>query len=297
MVLINMKGTFVNINESALLIEIENCILGDCNKKIESKDFYSYLSRLLIEFNEIYNPDYSYFGCIDAFVELLYEFHDWIDNPSELIRQLENLSFEYIQRRFKFYVSRHKRKLRDHRYSENENTEQLLERMRSVSKRYARILVVRLDLAYKKKYHHLISITDFDNDMRILRQRMNNQDRTFKGLIEYAWALEQGTEKGYHCHLLLVYRGHEHQNGYGIAKRVGEIWEEITEGQGYYFNCHDPDYLSQFKDMGRLGIGMIRTDDADQVDNMLTTIQYLVRPEKEQQHLRVKVCKRMRTFG
>jgi squalene cyclase len=64
----------------------------------KAKDFYNYLSRLLIEFNEIYNPDYSYFGCIEAFVELLYELNHYLDYQDELIQQLENLSFEYIQR-------------------------------------------------------------------------------------------------------------------------------------------------------------------------------------------------------
>lgn len=297
MVLINIKGKFVNTNESSLLIEIENYILDTCDRKLKPKDFYNYLSSLLVEFNEIYNPDYSYFGCIEAFVELLYELHHWIECQSELIRKLENLTFEYIQRRFESYVSRHKRKLRDHRYSENENTGQLVERMQKASKCYARILVVRLDLAYKKKYRHLSDIADFDNDMRILRQRIHNQDGIFKGLIEYAWALEQGTEKGYHCHILLVYKGHKHKNAYSIAKRVSEIWENITFKQGCYFNCHTTAYLRQFEEKGTLGIGMIHRDDPDQVENMLTTIRYLVRPEKEEQHLRVKVCKRMRTFG
>ena len=297
MVLINIKGNFVNTNESALLIEIENYILEICNRKSKPKDFYDDLSRLLIEFNEIYNSDYSYFGCIEAFVELLRELNICLGCQGELAQQLKNLSFKYIQCRFEYYVSRHKRKLRDHRYSENENTAQLVKRMRTVSQRYSRILVVRLDLAYKKKYHHSVDIADFDNDMRILRQRIHNQDGIFKGLIEYAWALEQGTEKGYHCHLLLVYKGHEHKNAYGIAERISEIWKKITFNQGCYFNCHSPEYLNQFEEQGTLGIGMIHRNNPDQVGNMLKAIQYLVRPEKEEQYLRVKVCKRMRTFG
>ena len=71
--------------------------------------------------------------------------------------------------------------------------------------------------------------------MRILRQRIHNQDGIFKGLIEYAWALEQGTEKGYHCHLLLVYKGHEHKNAYGIAAAAKIYYnknlDELTTAQ------------------------------------------------------------------
>ena len=119
----------------------------------------------------------------------------------------------------------------------------------------------------------------------------------FADLIEYAWALEQGQGKGYHCHLLLVYRGHEHHKPYGIVKAIGELWSDITANQGCYFNCHDPDYLQQFEDMDRLGIGMIYRDDPVQVKKMLQTVKYLVRPEKEDQHLRVKISKKMKTFG
>lgn len=287
----------MNINESALLIEIEGYVIKVCKYKLNPKNFYAHLAKLLMEFNEVYNPDYSYFGCIEAFVELYYEINLWLDCNDILVRKLKNLSFRYIQSRFEYYLTKHKRKLRDHRHSENENAKQLVERMQAVSERYARVLVVRVDFAYKKKYHHLLSIKDFDNDMRILRQRIHNRDGFFDGLIEYAWALEQGIEKGYHCHLLLVYKGHKRKNAYGIAKRVGEIWESITFNEGCYFNCHGTAYLSQFEEKGMLGIGMIHTSNSKQVENMLATVQYLVRPEKEQQHLRAKVCRRMRTFG
>jgi hypothetical protein len=42
---------------------------------------------------------------------------------------------------------------------------------------------------------------------------------------------------------------------------------------------------------------MIHRNNPDEVNNMLDTVAYLVRPEKEAQHLRVKTKKRMRTFG
>lgn len=297
MVLIIVKGDLVGVSESDLLVEVEDFVLDTCKYKKQTRGFFNKLTRLLIDFDKIYNPDYNYFGCIEAFIELRYEMNDYLGCEDELEHQLKKLSFDYIQCRFDNYVKKHKRKLRDHRYSEGENTKQLIERMQAVSKRYARILVVRLDLMYKREYRHLIGIEDFDHDMRTLRQYIHNQDRIFDGLIEYAWALEQGADKGYHCHLLLVYKGHEHNSGYGIAKRVNEIWQKITVQQGYYFNCHSVAYLRQFEKKGTLGIGMIKTKDVQQVENMLTTLKYLVRPEKEEQYLRVKVCRKMRTFG
>ena len=297
MVLIIVKSDLVGVSESDLLVEVEDFVLDTCKYKKQTRGFFNKLTRLLIDFDKIYNPDYNYFGCIEAFIELRYEMNDYLGCEDELEHQLKKLSFDYIQCRFDNYVKKHKRKLRDHRYSEGENTKQLIERMQAVSERYARVLVVRVDFAYKKKYHHLLSIKDFDNDMRILRQRIHNRDGFFDGLIEYAWALEQGESKGYHCHLLLVYRGSQRRNAYWLADQVGKLWDKITEGQGCHFNCHTKDYLKQFSDRNRLGIGMIHRKNREEVNNMLNTVKYLVRPEKEAQHLRVKCKKRMRTFG
>ena len=55
-------------------------------------------------------------------------------------------------------------------------------------------------------------------------------------------------------------------------------------------------YKQQFEEQGTLGIGMIHRDHKQEVQNALNTAQYLVNPEKELQHLRVRLP-RMRTFG
>lgn len=152
-------------------------------------------------------------------------------------------------------------------------------------------------MAYPLNFQDRVNIQTFNDDMRVLRRRLQNQDTIFKGLIEYAWALEQGEEKGYHCHLLLVYKGSERRNAYWLANQVGKLWLRITKDQGSYFNCHGTAYLKQFSDRKRLGIGMIHRNNPDEVKNMLDTVAYLVRPEKKAQHLRVKTKKCMRTFG
>ena len=294
------------INESALLIEIEEFILNVVDYARQPRKFYFKLAHLLMDFKTIYNDDFAYFGVLQAFIALMYEMSDDMGFSQRttlrmeytiLEEQLRNIGFNEIQRVFKSYVSKHNRQIRSHRLSERQNKNQLDERMREIAQRYARILVVRVDLAYLKSQQHLINIEDFYQDINKLRDFIGNKDKSFQGLIEYAWALEQGESKGYHCHLLLVYKGYEHQNAYGIAKAVGECWKEITGDTGCYFNCHDPSYLEQYENKGCVGIGMIYRADTQQIENMLNTVSYLVRPEKEDQHLRVKTTKRMRTFG
>lgn len=285
------------VNESKILIEIENFVENISITKRKPRNFYKQLSGLLVQFDQIYNPDYSYVPAIETVIELLLDLEGYQDDPECLYERLIKISFEDIQRDFKWHYRRHKRQLRDHRHSESENTKTLVGRMQEISDKYSRILVVRVDLAYPLKHQNQIGIQQFSDDMDVLRTRLRDQDKVFKGLIEYAWALEQGVDKGYHCHLLLVYRGSERRNAYSVADRVGKLWKDITEEQGCHFNCHTAAYLKQFTDRNRLGIGMIHRNSPDEVDNMLNTVTYLVRPEKESQHLRVKTRKRMHTFG
>lgn len=285
------------VNESRTLIEIEEFVDDVINRYRQPRRFFEKLTDLIFQLDEIYNPDFSYAAYVDALIELLIDFDRDLDNYQSLNEQLELVSFSEIKKGFHKHHRRHLRQLSDHRSSESENTKKLVERMEQVVKRYSRILVVRVDLAYPLKHQNQVGIQEFNEDMQVLRTRLRDKDRFFSGLIEYAWALEQGKDKGYHCHLLLVYKGSQRQKAYGIAKRVGELWGSITSDKGSYFNCHDPDYLKQFSELNRLGIGMIYRNDKDQVNNMLNTIKYLVRPEKEDQHLRVKCKKRMRTFG
>lgn len=284
-------------NESKILIDIESFVENVSVMKYQSRNFYNKLTELLIKLDRIYNSDHYYVPAIEAMIELLLDLDEYLDSRRGLYERLTEISFEDIQRDFKRHSRRHKRKLDDHRQSESENTNTLVKRMQDVSDRYSRILVVRVDLAYPLKSQDQIGIKDFKEDMDVLRTRLRDQDTVFNGLVEYVWALEQGEDKGYHCHLLLVYKGSKRRNAYWIADQIGKLWSDITDGLGCHFNCHTSEYLKQFSDRNCLGIGMIHRNNLDEVNNMLNTVKYLVRPEKESQHLRVKIKKRMRTFG
>ena len=285
------------VNESKLLISIESFVENVAERMHQPRNFYNNLIDLLIQFDEIYEFDFYYSAPIGAFIEMLLDMDEYLDDREQLLDRLNDLSFIDIQQIFKKHYRRHNRELRDHRSSESRNTKILVQRMKKISDRYSRILVVRVDLAYPLKYQDQIGIQEFSDDMNVLRTRLRDQDTIFRGLIEYAWALEQGEEKGYHCHLLLVYKGSERRNAYWLANQVGKLWLRITKDQGCHFNCHGTAYLKQFSDRKRLGIGMIHRNNPDEVNNMLDTVAYLVRPEKVAQHLRVKTKKCMRTFG
>ncbi|MDV2467812.1 inovirus-type Gp2 protein [Acinetobacter chinensis] len=188
--------------------------------------------------------------------------------------------------------------LEDDRFARQElrNRESLEIYLRQLLKHYARLLFVRVDFAIQQQYQSEIDIKQFHSLMKKMSNRYSNRDGCFSGLQGFAWAIEQGETKGFHCHVLLIYDGSKHQNDFGIGLAVSQYWHQLTEGRGSCFISNAPDYKAQFEEQGRLGIGMIHRCQPLQVENAIKSAIYLVNPEKKYQNLRVRVP-RMRTFN
>ena len=56
------------INEASLLIEIESFILTTLDATRQPRSFYETFRDLLLDFDQVYNPDFSYTCLIDLFV-------------------------------------------------------------------------------------------------------------------------------------------------------------------------------------------------------------------------------------
>ena len=70
----------------------------------------------------------------------------------------------------------------------------------------------------------------------------------------------------------------------------------ITGKLRYFFNCHDSEQIQEYTELGILGVGRIYRNNSSEVEKMVNAVRYLVRPEKDAQHLRVKCKAKMRTF-
>ena len=183
----------------------------------------------------------------------------------------------------------------DFQKRELKNQQSLFEYASTLIHHYARTLVVQVDLSIKKEYQALYNIQAFNQALEVLHRRIADQDTCFSGLHGYAWALEHGISKGYHCHFLFIYNGSKHMcDGY-YAKEVGEIWRDITNGDGCYFSCNRKSHKDNYLRQGTLGIGTIQRN-RDEVEKALNAIGYLASADKEDQHLRAKI-KGMRCFG
>jgi hypothetical protein len=284
------------INESKLTIQLEVTTKLWIKAESEPLYFYEEFAELLNQFDEIYCSGFQYFGYINAWCDWLNE-HD-ISNLDfdEVIEELKHKSFFQYQEYFKSYQGKQLNDLRRHRENEKRNLKSLSYRMDKAIGQYSKSEVIRVDLAYLQRYHNIVDINMFYEDLQQLRKVIGQRKKPFYDLVDYAWALEQGETKGYHCHLLLIFNGHKRQKGWSIAKQIGELWEEITDWKGCYFNCHDPEQIQSYRELDILGIGRVHRNDPREIRNFKYAYSYLVNPEKEAQYLRVKCSPKMRSF-
>ena len=186
--------------------------------------------------------------------------------------------------------------IKNQQYQEIENKKQLRGYLNQLISHYCRLLFVRVDLFYRDECKDMVSIDDFAEHMTHFRNLLSNKKTCFSDLQGFAWAIEAGKRKSFHVHLLLIYDGAKHQNAYGLALQVGDKWRSITDYTGYYFNCHDTQYLASLAKHVKIGIGMIHRNNIEQVQCAVDVASYLTEFEKEYQHP-VARLPNMRTFG
>lgn len=291
-------------HEAEVLAGVDHFIQEVC---LGSYDLYHQnlmidLQKLVQSFKPIYNSDFFYCNTVLIFIEVV----NIVDYTLSLMPQTNYESIVYFDEMTVWHILTYiqslsgcvQQQLIDFQQRELKNQQSLFDYTSTLINHYARTLVVRVDLSIKKEYQALYNIQAFNQALDVLFRRIADQDSCFSGLHGYAWALEHGVSKGYHCHLLLMYDANMHKDGFKMGQWVGECWEQITHGCGYIFNCNHPDYMDKYEAMGILGIGMIHRHDEKKINSFLNyVVSYLVNGEKEQQHPRVKDSVYMRSFG
>lgn len=182
------------------------------------------------------------------------------------------------------YGYRFRRKAYDRRYEERRRRSKLESYVREILARYARVLVLRIDFGYFKEAP--IDISDVYLHMDTLADQIHRRHGAFRNAVGYAWRIEQGRQRGYHIHFCLFLPGHIHQQDGSLAKQIGELWRQISDGKGTYHSCNAE--KEKYEAFGRRGVGMISRDDAAQCDNAVNSVCYLSHPEKDDQYLRMK---------
>lgn len=209
--------------------------------------------------------------------ELRTVYLDFEHSMNALVAEIRQLT------RSKWY----QRKARDRRYEAGEKQTVITDYVNRVLDRYSRTVAVRVDLHYLTGAHSRLRIEHVFKDLDgVIRAR--ERDPIFQHETGYICSVEQGAARGYHVHAAFFFNGAGVRSDFFKAQQIGELWENITAGRGYYYSCNvDKD---QYGD--EVGIGTIRRDDIQARGKVIKAMHYLT---KETQFLHLKPA-RAKTF-
>ena len=282
-------------NESNCLMQIEQCVLQICIAQPAPEWIAEQLYQLIPAWRLHYQRHYIYSMPIQAFIQAIQMLNlplqfQWSDISTVIVEQF-NQQLKLLYLPFKDLGQR------QHASNERQNRLSLQQGLTELTQHYSRLLFVRVDLYFSAEAQVDLTIHRCHQYLQILLNRLSNRDGCFQDLHWWAWALEQGAQRGYHIHLLLVYDGHKHQQDEYLALQVGHYWkDDLTGGEGEFYTANQAAVKAHYRAMGCLGIGMIHRDHPVEVANALAAAAYLVNPEKQQQMLRAKLPN-MRSFG
>lgn len=132
-------------------------------------------------------------------------------------------------------------------------------------KRYARLLVVRVDLNYRMKVPHNKTIDDVIKDFKEYRNNERWVNDVFDGKVGFIRLIEYGEDKGFHIHYIAFYKGSKRISDAWIADRIGELWNRTTHGLGYHWNCNTQHYDVK-------AIGMLHRNDTNLINHLKSVV-------------------------
>ena len=182
----------------------------------------------------------------------------------------------------------------DHLNINQHNHQSIINLIDGLFTRYSKVMVVRVDLSYRKDIIGEIS-PDFIK-LQISNMLTNNSrhNAIFEHLITYAWCLEYGTERQWHAHLFLFFNGQKVREDIRYSLEVCKYWVEVmTQGTGTGFSCNKNQ--SQYTTNG---IGMVNRNDADKIQAFKEVTKYICKQDLniEQSHWRDQGGKKIRTM-
>ena len=288
-----------SINQEKLTLEIENFL--KCLKRERTKwdGFYSRLANLLLDFDDIYDPDDEYTAYLKFFAILRYDLQRIDSNYFNLKDELKMIGYKELRSQFLDLSDLFQKDYKTIEKQKDENKIEVQKYCRSILNKCSRILVARVDLGYLQEYSSRIRVEDIYNDLDILLNRIQNKDGIFKHVIGYMWGVEQGGKsKGFHCHLAIIYDTADRAGSAAYwGNEIITLWSEITRDYGQGYNCWNRERVAKLRREDKLGIGVIYRRDSKQVTNFIEAMEYIADHHKRTlQYLRVKPRGR-RVFG
>lgn len=216
-----------------------------------------------------------------------------------------------------------KRLMRNWQRNADENAKRLAVYINALHDRYARLMVVRLDLMYRQaacqdlaqamQWNELlqarnlrervavsqgeplddygdglprVDIFTVTEDWRHFKDNMRGKPSLFRHMIGYVCSIEFSGTGGHHLHVALIFDGSQVKQHEWLGDLIGQYWVDVTGGRGYYHNCNRRTYKYP-------GTGLIDHHDAEKRGNLMRALMYLA---KKDQFVRVKASPKSKTF-
>ncbi|AZE56929.1 hypothetical protein C4K03_4791 [Pseudomonas synxantha] len=174
----------------------------------------------------------------------------------------------------------YRRRKDDRRYQSRKQEDRVTNYTDAVLDRYARTVVVRVNLYYYQTSQARQRVEHVFNDLdRLIAERERNL--IFDHETGYICSVEQGKDRGYHIHAAFFFNGAEVCRDIYKARQIGELWKHITRGKGYADSCNQ----GKERYGNRLGIGVIHRNDRQVRSHVHYVMRYLVKDDQEL-HLR-----------
>lgn len=277
------------MNQSQALLKTEDFMHVVSNKMYDWKFFKTEHQQILEIARPVYDGNYEYSPLIQAYFDLIPQNID-LDNYDIFEKEHAFKSFQnQLREEHENFIDRLQAK-------NQRNRQELFKYFEGLLGQHRKLLLVRVDLSYQ--YERSPTIKQFDRDIKKLINRIQNKDTVFKDQVGYVYRLEQGGKsKGFHCHLLVIYNGSTRCRDSYLGQSIGELWQkQITKGDGLFFNCNQQDHKQRYRQLNKLGLGLIERKDLFAIRNAFDVIGYLALPEKDDQYLRARL-KGMREFS
>ncbi|MGF6763354.1 hypothetical protein P3T24_003680 [Paraburkholderia sp. GAS33] len=215
------------------------------------------------------------------------------------------------------------RMIKNWKRNADENAKRLTVYINALHERYARLMVVRLDLMYRqaacqdlaqamqwderlqeRNYLERMALANGDaindcgdelprvdiftvtEDWRHFKDNMRGKKSLFRHMAGYVCSIEFSSTGGHHLHVALIFDGSHVKQHEWLGDLIGQYWADVTGGRGYYHNCNRGNYKYP-------GTGLVDHHDAQKRDNLMRTLMYLA---KKDQFVRVKASPKSKTF-
>lgn len=175
------------------------------------------------------------------------------------------------------------RRKHDLRHQAKEQEIQVCDYADALCELYSRTTIIRIDFHYRSEAQSRLRVEHVFEDLDDLIAK-HKRNAIFDHLIGHIYSVEQGDRNdggGYHIHAAYFFNGNEVQGDVYKAIQLGELWEDITHGQGYVHSCN----CDKEKYGDECGIGRILRSDRAIRRHVHKVVRYLV---KDAQHLRLR---------